>query len=131
MRGCELQITTESGGEVSLFRTEALFEDCGAAEKVRYSIDNDDAELTYGKAFFENRRCGTCGLRAKFMKGGDSGIILETSSFRGKIPVKTVRYRLEKSETERNIELIYDMIGKETIQTFHLKIQIKFFSEEK
>lgn len=131
MRGCELEIVTESENERSIFRTKGVFESEEDGERVRYRIDNDDAELFFSEAFFENCRRGSYGLKARFEEGKESEIIIGSSSLKGKIPVKTTRYRLYRSDAERKIELCYELFSPQQVQTFLLKIKIVFFSEEK
>ncbi|MDE6411650.1 MAG: DUF1934 family protein [Clostridia bacterium] len=129
--GCELKIVTESGGETSLFQSKGEFESADGGERVRYHVEDDEGELFYSEDFFENCRRGKCALKARFCEGAESEIILGSSDLTGKIPVRTSRYRLEKDETGRQIELCYELLGSKNIQTFLLKIQIVFFSEEK
>lgn len=129
--GCELKIVTESGGETSLFRSEGVFESADGGERARYFVEGDEGELFFSETFFENCRRGRCELKARFCEGEESEILLGSSDLMGKIPVRTTRYRIEKDGTERRIELCYDLLGLGNIQTFLLKIQIKFFSEEK
>lgn len=131
MRGCELEIVTESENERSIFRTKGVFESEEDGERVCYRIENDDAELFFSESFFENCRRGSCGLEARFEEGKESEIIIGSSSLKGKIPVKTTRYRIQKSAAGREIELGYDLFPPRQIQTFFLKIKIVFFSEEK
>lgn len=131
MCGCELTIITESEGETSVFRAEGVFESSNGGERVRYSVDGDEGEIFFSEAFLENCRRGRCGLKARFAEGEETEIVIGSSALTGKIPVKTSCYRLLRKESERNIELSYDLLGSENIQTFLLKIQIVFFSEEK
>lgn len=131
MCGCELKIVTESEGATSLFQAEGVFESDGEEERVRYPIEGDEAELIFSETFFKNCRRGRCALEAAFSEGEESAIEIGSSDRSGRIPVRTTRYLLQKEETERRIELRYDLLGSENIQTFSLKIQIVFFSEEK
>ena len=128
---CELKIVTESGGETALFQAEGVFERADGGEKVRYPIEGDEGELFFSETFFETCRSGECALKARFCEGEESEMLLGSSDFTGKIPVRTTRYELHKDGTMRDIELCYELLGSETIQTFSLKIQIVFFSEEK
>lgn len=129
--GCELKIVTESGGETSLFQSEGVFESVDGGERVRYIIESDEGELFFSETFFENCRRGNCELKARFCQGEESEILISSSDHTGRIPVRTTRYRLEKDGSERCIELCYDLLGLKNVQTFLLKIQIIFFSEEK
>lgn len=131
MCGCELKIITESGGESSVFQAEGVFESKADGESVRYPIEGDEGEIFFSEGFFQTCRHGRCNLEAEFSEGKLSEILIGDSSLAGKIPVKTTRYRIQKGETERRIELCYDLLGSENIQSFSLKIQILFFSEEK
>ena len=128
--GCKLKIVTESGGETSLFQAEGVFESADGGERVRYPVDGDEGELFFSETFFETCRKGECGLQARFCEGEESEMIIGSSNLTGKIPVRTTHYFLQKDETQRYIELCYDLLGSENIQTFSLKIQL-FFSEEK
>lgn len=131
MCGCELKIITQCGGETSLFQTEGAFEAADGLERVRYSIEGDEGELFVSETSITTRRRGECSLQARFCEGEETEMILTSSAHTGKIPVRTKRYRLEKEGTERRIELLYDLLGLDNIQTFSLNIQIIFFSEEK
>lgn len=128
--GCELKIVTESGNDSSLFQSEGVFESAEGGERVRYQIEDDEGELFFSEAFFKTCRRGKCGLTARFCEGEESEMIIGSSNLTGKIPVRTTHYHLQKDGTNRYIELCYDLLGSENIQTFSLKIQI-FFSEEK
>lgn len=127
---CELTIETESGGEASLFRSEGVFESADGGERVRYFTEGDVSELFFSEAFFKTCRRGKCGLKASFCEGKESEIAIVSCGFTGKIPVRTTRYLLEKNGTNRYIELCYDLLGSENVQSFLLKIHV-FFSEEK
>ena len=131
MCGCKLEIVTESGGERTVFRANGVFESRDGEERALYQIDGDEAELIFSETFLENRRRGECGLQARFQEGKESSLRIGNSSLSGEIPVRTALYRLQKTEKDRRIELRYDLLGSENIQTFLLKIQIIFFSEEK
>lgn len=131
MRGCELEIVTESNEGRSVFQTEGIFECEKNGERVRYRIENDEAELFFSDAFFENRRYGDFGLEATFREGEESALTVGSSSLKGCVPLKTMRYRIQKSAAGREIELRYDLFPSRQIQTFFLKIKIVFFSEEK
>ncbi len=128
--GCKLKIITESGGESALFCSDGVFERSEKGGKVRYEIEGDEAELVFSDTALENRRFGKCGLEVRFTEGEKTVMKLGTSPLIGEILVRTVFYRLYQDETEKRMELRYELFGAENIQTFSLKIQL-FFSEEK
>ena len=130
MSSCKLKILPESRCENSLFQAEGAFESIKGGERVRYEIDGDEGELFFSDAFFETRRRGKCGVRARFCKGEETEMTIGSSDLTGKIPVHTTHYLLRKDGMNRYIELCYDLFSLENIQTFSLKIQL-FFSEEK
>ena len=130
MCDCTLKIFTESGGESSLFRSSGVFEKTNAGERVRYQIEGDEGELLLSDTLFEMRRFGKCGLKATFIEGERTEMLLGDTTLHGSIPINTTRYHLQQEHSKREIELCYELFAAEQIQKFSLKIQL-FFSEEK
>ncbi len=131
MRGVSLKIITDNNGETSLFQSEADYEKVSGGEKVSYRIGNDEGELFFSKTFVEMRRRGECGMSVRFSEGKESKLTLSSAGTKGIIPVYTECCRTRKNNRGRETELCYRFLGSEIIQTFSLKIEVKFFSEEK
>ena len=125
-----MKITTQSGGSEELFQTRGVFEEDGECERVRYSIEGDEAELLISPSALEMHRRGKCGLHALFSEGKAGEMLLSDSALQGKIPVRTTLYRVQKEQFQRTVQLCYELFTADNLQIFTLKIQI-FFSEEK
>lgn len=130
MHGVTLKIITENGGEASLFQSEAVYEKTSDGERIRYRIENDEGELFFADSFLEMRRRGECGMSVRFCEGKESEMTLSSSGLEGKLSVDTTRYKVKRGRAGSETELCY-RLGRDAVQTFSLKIQVLFFSEEK
>ena len=130
MRGCELIIITESGGESTLFEAKATLEEEREGVKVRYLIDGDEGELLFSENSVSMTRRGKCGLQATFCEGENTQMLLGDAALHGAIPVRTTHYSSQKDAAKIYADLCYELFGADNIQMFSLKIQV-FFSEEK
>ena len=130
MRNCKLTIVTNSGSVSSTFQADAVWQELQEGERICYQIEGDEGEIVFSENSMAMSRRGNCSLRATFLEGQESEMIISDSSLLGSIPVRTTKYHLHRQDDQRTIELSYELFAAENIQTYSLKILL-FFSEEK
>ncbi len=119
-----LTIVTETEDGRSEFLSEATVTQKGGEVRIGYSVDGDEAFLTWDGEVLRMERRGRLHLSAEFAVGLPAEMQVRSAEGSFCIPLETVRLSAEVRQANLFLTLFYRLIFNTSSKDFHLKISV-------